>query len=138
LAVAAGLVQVAKEELAGLDRDRGRVGRSLAGAVDDLAPITSPAPLKATPMASRKPKCCRGSAGTYTSWRYPWPPGQLGMRAWAVSISRSSARSGCSSRSVGQSRLGALLSSNDFGSSVERDDGDHPVHGDEWQALLWR
>jgi hypothetical protein len=32
-------------------------------------------------------------------------------------------------------RLGALLSLDDFGSSVERRGGGHPVYGDEWQCL---
>jgi hypothetical protein len=31
-------------------------------------------------------------------------------------------------------RLGALLSSDDFGSSVGRRGGSHPVYGDEWEA----
>jgi hypothetical protein len=33
-------------------------------------------------------------------------------------------------------RLGALLSSDDFGSSVERRGGCHPVYGDEWERCL--
>ena len=35
-------------------------------------------------------------------------------------------------------RLGALLSSDDYGSRVGRDVGGHPVHSDEWPRLVMR
>ena len=37
-----------------------------------------------------------------------------------------------------KARLGALLSSEDFGSRVGRDVGGHPVHSDEWPRLVMR
>jgi hypothetical protein len=33
--------------------------------------------------------------------------------------------------------VGALLSSDDFGSSVERRSGGHPVYGEPWEGWLW-
>jgi hypothetical protein len=58
----------------------------------------------------------------------PWPPrerphAETPNRACALALP-----AGCSAAPPAKRRLGALLSSDDFGSSVERRGGSHPVH----------
>jgi hypothetical protein len=69
------------------------------------------------------------------------PPGPLSSKdaggtprwdGWVWPPPRQSAASGTPLSSW---RLGALLSSDDFGSSVERRGGCHPVYGDGWRGL---
>jgi hypothetical protein len=96
----------------------------------------------------------QGAVGVRTSW-YHDTAGQRTVLRWAAHAALgnhdgSAARPPASARDcrlhcqascwvappAAKRRLGALLSSDDFGSSVGRRGGDHPVYGDEWRGCV--